>query len=316
MKGKLTRGINIIEGQLAVADFSGMELRIVSALSKSPELIEFFNKGHPVFGSDFHSMTATNLYRTALKDPNFICPPKEIKGEDNPAYDPSYHTEFRNAAKILSFSIVYGATAISLKEKFGVEEDEMQVIIDSYFLTYPEIKELLDGNAKESIAKGYIRMNDVLDRRYFIPGADKARRTKKELDTLFPEDYRRWSKEKRDVYKKKLYTKRPEIPEMWRTYFGYINRTTRRAYNYPIQGTGADILKIGLCIMRAGFLKGDDYVSKLIHNVHDEVLLESTEAKVHKAASFVIKAMEAGGRRIYDTIPMTSAYEVGVHWSH
>ena len=68
--------------------------------------------------------------------------------------------------------------------------------------------------------------------------------------------------------------------------------------NSPIQGTAADIIKIAMIRVHDRLLK-ENLKSKLILQVHDELLIETAEDEMHKAADLKV-SMEVGTECGYD----------------
>lgn len=72
----------------------------------------------------------------------------------------------------------------------------------------------------------------------------------------------------------------------------------RKSINFPIQGTGADIMKIALVLLckefyKKGWLKqggGDDSVRMLL-TVHDEIVFEIKHARVQEALELIVRVM-------------------------
>jgi DNA polymerase-1 len=65
----------------------------------------------------------------------------------------------------------------------------------------------------------------------------------------------------------------------------------RMAMNTPIQGTAADLMKLAMIELDEALKKGG-YRSKLIIQVHDEVVLECPEDEVERVEELVVKTME------------------------
>ena len=64
------------------------------------------------------------------------------------------------------------------------------------------------------------------------------------------------------------------------------------ALNTPIQGTAADIIKIAmLCVYRR--LKEENMQSRLVLQVHDELILETPEREKEQAERILKEEMEA-----------------------
>jgi len=89
------------------ADYSQIELRVLAHLSADPALIDTF-----LHNRDIHQETATRVFG------------------NNPAL---FADEPRRRAKIINFSIIYGASAFSLAKELEASHAEAQKFIDRYF---------------------------------------------------------------------------------------------------------------------------------------------------------------------------------------
>ena len=90
------------------------------------------------------------------------------------------------------------------------------------------------------------------------------------------------------------------------------NREEREAINAPIQGTAADIMKIAM-IRLAKQLAEHGSSSKLLLQVHDELVLESPKAEVKETAQLVQQVMENAYTL---SIPLLTDAKVGTHWGN
>ena len=84
----------------------------------------------------------------------------------------------------------------------------------------------------------------------------------------------------------------------------------RAAINAPMQGTAADIIKLSM-IAVAKWLKKEQLQSKLIMQVHDELVLEVPEAELVLVQEFLPKCM--GSVLILD-VPLLVEIGVGNNW--
>jgi DNA polymerase-1 len=110
------------------ADYSQIELRVLAHLSEDPGLIETFLKDQ-----DIHQETATRVFADATE---------------------LFPEEQRRRAKIINFSIIYGATAFSLARELGASNAEAQAFIDLYYEKYPKVKEYLEKSVADARANG------------------------------------------------------------------------------------------------------------------------------------------------------------------
>jgi DNA polymerase-1 len=110
------------------ADYSQIELRVLAHLSKDKGLIETFLQDH-----DIHQETATRVFA----DSSTLFPEEQ-----------------RRRAKIINFSIIYGATAYSLARELGASNAETQAFIDLYYEKYPKVREYLEKSVTEALESG------------------------------------------------------------------------------------------------------------------------------------------------------------------
>ena len=134
---------------LLCADYSQIELRVLAHLSGDPALVEIFRKDQ-----DIHAETAARVF-----------------GEDAALFP----EERRRRAKIINFSMIYGASAFSLAKELGTSNREAQEFIDRYYARFPKVKDYLDRIVEEAKARGYAET--MFGRKRQVPElaqADKA----------------------------------------------------------------------------------------------------------------------------------------------
>ncbi|MCX7760715.1 MAG: bifunctional 3'-5' exonuclease/DNA polymerase [Hydrogenothermaceae bacterium] len=78
------------------------------------------------------------------------------------------------------------------------------------------------------------------------------------------------------------------------------------AVNYPIQGSGSDLLKMAVVL----YYKNKDESSKIVNLVHDEIVIESQEDSIEKNVEILKEAMEKAGKRVLKKVPV--AFEVNI----
>ena len=84
----------------------------------------------------------------------------------------------------------------------------------------------------------------------------------------------------------------------------------RAAINMPIQGTAADLIKIAMInILRR--MNSENYESKMILQIHDELLFECPEDEVHKFGEMVQHEMETAVRL---AVPLKVDWNMGHNW--
>ena len=220
--GKMIRKVfHPMPGDLFVdSDYSQIELRLLAHMSGDEQLIEAFRENQ-----DIHRSTASKVFHVA--------------------FDEVTDLQRRNA-KAVNFGIVYGISAYGLSQDLNIGTKEAQGFIDSYFETYPKIKEFLDNTVAQAKEKGYTR-------------------------TLFGRI-------------------RP-IPELSSGNFMTRQFGERVAMNAPIQGTAADIIKIAMIRVHDRLIR-EHFRSRLILQVHDELLIETAEEEKEKVIALLEEEMQ------------------------
>lgn len=110
---------------LLAADYSQIELRLAAHMADVPELKEAFEHGE-----DIHARTAKEMYGEVDRDT-------------------------RAKAKTINFAILYGISRWGLAGRLGVEPDEAQEVIDTYFKRFPGIQNYIHETLETVRAKGY-----------------------------------------------------------------------------------------------------------------------------------------------------------------
>ena len=121
------------------ADYSQIELRIMAHLSGDEHMIADFNAGH-----DIHAATAARIFHKSIE---------EVTRDE------------RRKAKTANFGIIYGISAFGLSERLGIPRGEAKELIDSYFDTYPKVKEFMSTCIERAQERGYI-LTEFKRRRY------------------------------------------------------------------------------------------------------------------------------------------------------
>ena len=110
---------------LLAADYSQIELRLAAHMADVPQLKEAFEAGE-----DIHARTAKEMYGEVDRDT-------------------------RAKAKTINFAILYGISRWGLAGRLGVEPDEAQEVIDTYFKRFPGIQNYIHQTLETVRAKGY-----------------------------------------------------------------------------------------------------------------------------------------------------------------
>ena len=96
---------------------------------------------------------------------------------------------------------------------------------------------------------------------------------------------------KADGYVSTLFGRRRWVPELKSSNFNTRSFGERVALNAPIQGTAADIIKLAMIRVRDR-LKAEGLESRLVLQVHDELIVECPEAEAERVCALVGEEME------------------------
>ncbi len=107
-------------------------------------------------------------------------------------------------------------------------------------------------------------------------------------------------------YVESLFGRRRHFASINDRNFAVRARAEREAINMPIQGTASDIVKIAM-IRVAAALKKEKLETKMIMQVHDELLFEGPESEVDAAKVLIKREMEAAA-----TLDVPLVVEIGV----
>ena len=102
-----------------------------------------------------------------------------------------------------------------------------------------------------------------------------------------------------------MYGRRRPIPELSSSNFKQRQFGERVAMNAPIQGTAADIMKIAM-IRVYDSLKREGLKSRILLQVHDELLLEVWEDEVEKVREILMRDMKGAAE-------LSVSLEIDVH---
>ncbi|RKJ37921.1 DNA polymerase I, partial [bacterium 1XD42-8] len=118
------------------------------------------------------------------------------------------------------------------------------------------------------------------------------------------------TKAKEKGYVSTLYGRRRPVPELSSSNFMQRSFGERVAMNAPIQGTAADIIKIAM-IQVSQELKKRNMKSKLILQVHDELLIETAKEEIEEVKSILKEKMQGAADL---SVPLEVDMHQGNNW--
>lgn len=224
---------------IADADYSQIELRVLSHISKDETMISAFNNN-----IDVHKVTASQVFDVPLDEVT---------------------KQMRSKAKAVNFGIVYGISEFGLAKNVGTSWREAKDYINTYLSKYHGIREFMENIVKEAKENGYV--STLFGRRRYIPEL----KNKNKIIVQFGE---------------------------------------RVAMNTPIQGTAADIIKIAMNNLYKA-LKENNLKSKLVMQVHDELIVETVKEELEIVKKLMKETME---NVVKLNIPLDVDLNTGKSW--
>ena len=228
------------EGNFIISfDYSQIELRILAHYSKEKKLIDSFKKN-----LDIHAKTASLIYGLNIDEVKY---------------------NHRRVAKIINYSIAYGAGPFRISQELKITIKEASNIISNYFDRYPGIRRYIDDTIKEGLENGFV--STILGRQ-------------------------------RNTYNLRSTNRNLQEAEK------------RATINMPIQGTAAELIKVAM-IQIYNKLKEMKLKSKMILQIHDELLFETPKDEKENIIKMVVGEME---NAIKLDVPIKVDYNFGDNW--
>ncbi|MBC6415311.1 MAG: DNA polymerase I [Bdellovibrionales bacterium] len=132
-RGHLIRKAFIAEKgkKIICADYSQIELRILSEITGDPNLQKAFENQ-----LDIHSLTASEIFNVPLKEVS---------------------KELRRKSKAVNFGIAYGQGAFGLADNLSISRTESKQIIENYFKKFKKVKDYIETIKEEITKKNYVK---------------------------------------------------------------------------------------------------------------------------------------------------------------
>jgi DNA polymerase I len=111
-------------------------------------------------------------------------------------------------------------------------------------------------------------------------------------------------------YVETLYGRRRRVPELSSPNFQLRQAAERMAFNMPIQGTAADIIKIAMINLHRQFAE-QSFKSKMLLQVHDELVFTVHPNEEEQVVSLVVNSMQDAAQL---SVKLEVEAKVGVNW--
>ena len=115
---------------------------------------------------------------------------------------------------------------------------------------------------------------------------------------------------KSDGYVSTLFHRRRYLPDIHAKNFNLRSFAERTAMNSPIQGTAADIIKLAMVRLQAR-LEEEGLSSRLLLQIHDELILEGPKEEMPQLQKLVVEVMESAADL---SVPLKVDDHIGDNW--
>ena len=148
---KIREGFVAGEGKVLMSiDYSQVELRVLTSMSKDENLIEAYREE-----KDLHDLTARRIFN--LSDSETVS------------------REERTIAKIINFSIIYGKTPFGLAKELKIPVKDASEYIKKYFEQYPKVTSFEREVIEFGEEHGYVKT--LFGRKRYISGINSKNKT-------------------------------------------------------------------------------------------------------------------------------------------
>lgn len=183
-------------------------------------------------------------------------------------------SEQRRYAKTINFGLIYGMGQYGLAKSLGIDNLSAKTFIDRYFARYPGVAEYMQRTKEQAAAQGYVET--LFGRRLYLP----------------------------DIRNKNANARAG---------------AERAAINAPMQGTASDLIKramidVSRWLSECEASPWDELLqSKLIMQVHDELVLEVVETELDFVKEKLPQIMAKVDGGLLD-VPLVAEVGVGENW--
>lgn len=246
-----------------IMDLGQAELKIIAHLIQEETMLKIFSQGQ-----DIHAYFAAKLLNLSYDD--FIT----LKEKDQEKYK-----HYRNIAKLLNFSLLYGMSIPTLQKRllengFLVSFTDAQHYYTNWHSTFPGVKIY------------HQKVQDLY----------KKEDSGNMFQTFKPE------------FQLKQYI--TSICGTKNVHFEEKKATTRTLSNFPIQSTCAEILKQ----VYIRYLPWEASLGKVKLTVHDEIIIECLQENAAEIKLKMTDILEEVRKEILPSVPLDFEYRLSEHW--
>lgn len=278
---------------MIAADYTGMESVVFANKTLDKGLLEFYDKNL----GDMHSFVAKMCFPEELK---------EVALEDVK----NVRKDLRQNAKAAGFAIQFGGVGFTISNNLGVSPEIGDQVYEAYMNGFPGVKDYFDKVFKETLENGYITFNDITKRKSFFDFFDRFRKLQTDMDNM---DWKKYREEKN----KNSYLFTNKYQPIVKDYFKLKGIIERKSYNFPVQGSSADITKVALLLIWDYIIKNKLFnILKICNVVHDEIIVECPLNIQKEVTEVVYNSMIKAGSLFFTRVKLDAVAEAGDHWIH
>jgi len=288
--------------RLVAADYSQIELRVLAHFSKDVTLRDAFARDE-----DIHARVASQVFNVPLD---------------------GVTSEMRRVAKAVNFGVIYGQSPFGLSKMLAIEKSEAAEFIRAYFAGYPGVSEFLERTIADCGKNGYV--TTILGRRRLIRGMseEKASFTGPDMfeatETEAAAGGCSPSSSTGEGQPAVSFSNGGEgeeapidltsvLPSGKRSDPALRQRTLaeRTAINTVIQGSAADLIKLAMINIHRR-LRTERLASRMLLQIHDELVFESPPNEVERLVSLIQQEM-SGVMPL--AVPLKVDIKTGATWA-
>lgn len=229
---------------LVTADYSSVEARILAYAANDPGYIDSVNS------TDIHRVNASKMFKIPVSDVT---------------------SDQRAKAKVLSFAVPYGASAMGMWQKgLGETLEEAEKLLNDFYSSFPMVKKFLDKQVVDALTKGYTQ----------------------------------------DYYGRVRWYEKPEGEGVTREDISQAEKGIKRqAQNHPIQSLSASVTKMAILMLHQ--MLQETGWGHMILTIHDSIFFEIKNEFVAVSIPRIRKIMEEAARIIMPTLSAPADFDIG-----
>jgi len=190
--------------------------------------------------------------------------------------------EERQIGKGLNFAVVYGAGPQKVATMSGRSIREAEEFLDEYYKQFSAIRPWKHYELRRAMRRG-----DQHDPRRYPP------------------------------YVTTMFGRKRRLPDLYSNDGGERSKAQRQAINTIVQGSAAEIMKLGMIRLHKAFEAIPDKPFQMVLTVHDELLSLAPEDRAEECQALVIEAMSGvrySGKSVLD-VPLIVSCGIASRWS-